>query len=163
MGYVHHDSPRSWRSPGLLIGLGLGGFADGILLHQVLQWHNMLSAISPPSTVEAMQLNMRWDGLFHVVTWMLTLAGVVQLWRAGARGCLPRSGLHLTGQVVLGWGLFNLIEGLLDHQLLGIHHVREGPAWLAYDVAFLALGGVGLLLLGLLLGRRPRDRRGAPV
>jgi uncharacterized membrane protein len=64
---------------------------------------------------------------------------------------------------VLGWGLFNLIEGLLDHQLLGIHHVREGPAWLAYDVAFLALGGIGLLLLGLLLSRRPRDRRGAPV
>jgi uncharacterized membrane protein len=163
MGNVHHDSPRFWRSPGLLIGIGLGGFADGILLHQVLQWHNMLSAISPPSTLEAMQLNMRWDGLFHVLTWMLTLAGVAQLWRAGTRGSLPRSGRHFTGQLVLGWGLFNLIEGLLDHQLLGIHHVREGPTWLAYDLAFLGLGGLGLLLLGLVLSRRPRDRRRAVV
>jgi uncharacterized membrane protein len=163
MGNVHHDSPRFWRSPGLLIGIGLGGFADGILLHQVLQWHNMLSAISPPSTLEAMQLNMRWDGLFHVLTWMLTLAGVAQLWRAGTRGSLPRSGRHFTGLLVIGWGLFNLIEGLLDHQLLGIHHVREGPAWFAYDVAFLGLGGLGLLLLGLVLSRRPRDRRGAVV
>jgi uncharacterized membrane protein len=25
------------------MGLGLGGFLDGIVLHQVLQWHHMLT------------------------------------------------------------------------------------------------------------------------
>ena len=29
--------------PGLLLGLGLGGFLDGILMHQVLQWHHLLT------------------------------------------------------------------------------------------------------------------------
>jgi len=29
---------------GLLLGIDLGGFADGILFHQILQIHNMLSA-----------------------------------------------------------------------------------------------------------------------
>src|SRR5215207_9297441 len=131
MGTADRDGTPAWRSPGLLLGLGLGGFADGILLHQLLQWHNMLTAVRPPSTLPAMQLNMRWDGVFHVLTWVLTLAGVLQLWRAGTRGALPRAGRHFAGQLLFGWGLFNLIEGLVDHQLLGIHHVREGPTWLA--------------------------------
>jgi uncharacterized membrane protein len=49
---------------------------------------------------------------------------------------------------VTGWGLFNLVEGLIDHQLLGVHHVRDdlgGP--LGWDLAFLTLGA-GLLLTG---------------
>lgn len=99
MGNAHLADPRVWRSPGLLLGLGLGGFADGILLHQLLQWHNMLSAVRPPSTLLTMQLNMRWDGLFHVLTWMLTLAGVLQLWRAGRHGAVPRSGRRFAGQL----------------------------------------------------------------
>ena len=27
--------------PGLVLGLGLGGLLDGILLHQILPWHHM--------------------------------------------------------------------------------------------------------------------------
>ena len=50
---------------GVLIGLGLGGFVDGIVLHQILQWHNMLSSVHPPATLPAMHLNMRADGWFH--------------------------------------------------------------------------------------------------
>jgi uncharacterized membrane protein len=37
-----HSRP-SWIPPGLLLGAGLGGFFDGILFHQLLQWHNMVS------------------------------------------------------------------------------------------------------------------------
>ena len=32
------------RLPGIILGVGLGGFVDGIVLHQVLQWHHMLSS-----------------------------------------------------------------------------------------------------------------------
>lgn len=63
------------RTAALLLGIGMGGFVDGILLHQIVHWHNMLSAVVPPTTVEAMQLNMRADGLFHAATWIVTFAG----------------------------------------------------------------------------------------
>jgi uncharacterized membrane protein len=57
--------------------------------------------------------------------------------------------------ILAGWGLFNLIEGLVDHQLLGIHHVKvdaDGDPVVVLDVAFLA-SGVLLLLVGSRLGR----------
>lgn len=51
--------------PGIVLGLGLGGFVDGIVLHQIAQWHNMLSSTErcPVSTVEGMERNMLADGL----------------------------------------------------------------------------------------------------
>ena len=61
---------------GVVIGVGLGGFIDGIVLHQIAQWHNMGSAVLPPITMEAMRLNMVWDGWFHAATWVVTLLGV---------------------------------------------------------------------------------------
>jgi uncharacterized membrane protein len=44
------------------------------------------------------------------------------------------------GSLFMGWGLFNFIEGLIDHQLLGIHHVHPGHNQLAWDLGFLAFG-----------------------
>ena len=43
---------------GILLGAGLGGFVDGILLHQILQWHNMLSGQLPPDTLVRAKVNM---------------------------------------------------------------------------------------------------------
>ncbi len=37
-------APNSIRLPGIVLGVGLGGFVDGILLHQLLQWHHMLTS-----------------------------------------------------------------------------------------------------------------------
>ena len=64
------------RLAGIVLGLGLGGFVDGITLHQIMQWHNMGSAVLPPKTMDAMAQNMVWDGLFHAATLVLTLVGV---------------------------------------------------------------------------------------
>ena len=66
-------------SAGIVLGFGLGGFIDGIALHQIVQWHNMGSAKVPPITMEAMQQNMAWDGWFHVATLVLTIFGVYLL------------------------------------------------------------------------------------
>jgi uncharacterized membrane protein len=71
-----------WLRSGVWLGVGLGGFADGILLHQIAQWHSMGSALVPPTTMDAMRQNMRWDGLFHAATWTITLTGVYLLWSA---------------------------------------------------------------------------------
>ncbi|MBD3781656.1 MAG: DUF2243 domain-containing protein, partial [Micrococcales bacterium] len=61
----------------------------------------------------------------------------------------------LWGWVLAGWGLFNLVEGLLDHQVLAVHHVRSGPHQLWWDLAFLALGAV-LVVVGAVLARTAR-------
>jgi uncharacterized membrane protein len=140
--------------PGLLLGLGLGGFVDGILLHQILQWHNMGSARLPPVSLDAMRRNMRWDGFFHAGVWLLTAAGVYQLLR-DARRALPLPSYRVfSGQLILGWGLFNLVEGVIDHHLLQLHHVRDMPGHVpGYDWLFLIVGGVGFVLLGWFLAR----------
>jgi uncharacterized membrane protein len=127
-------------SAGLLLGTGMGGFVDGILLHQILQWHNMLSSVRPPNDLLAMKYNMVWDGLFHAFTWTMIGLGLWRLWRAGSRSDVPWSGRTFVGALIAGWGLFNFIEGLIDHQLLGIHHVHPGHGQLAWDLGFLALG-----------------------
>ena len=141
--------------PGIVLGLGLGGFIDGISLHQIAQWHNMGSAVVPPTTMEAMKQNMAWDGWFHVATLVLTVVGIYLLLREARAGTpLPGAGAF-TGQLLLGWGIFNLVEGLIDHHLLGIHHVRDMPAHVPlYDWLFLGIGGVGLIVLGWLMSRR---------
>ena len=72
-------------APAILLGIGLGGFLDGIVLHQLLQWHSMLSNRVPPTTLEAMHLNMFWDGVFHAATWLITVTGVMLLWRSARR------------------------------------------------------------------------------
>ena len=139
---------------GIPLGIGLGGFVDGIVLHQILQWHNMGSAVVPPTTMEAMRQNMIWDGLFHAAVWLCTLIGVYWLLNAARRNAALPSPKAFTGQLLLGWGLFNLIEGIIDHHLLGLHHVRDLPVHEPlYDWLFLAVGGTGFILLGWLMGR----------
>ena len=158
--------PASKRA-GILLGVGLGGFVDGILLHQILEWHNMGSAVVPPTTMEAMRDNMRWDGFFHAAVWLFTLIGVYWLLNDGRRAP-PPSTRAFTGLLILGWGLFNLVEGIIDHQILGLHHVRDLPVRVPiYDWLFLGIGGVGFILLGWMMARQPTApgtaRRTAPI
>jgi uncharacterized membrane protein len=139
-----------WLTAGVVLGVGLGGFADGIALHQIAQWHNMGSAVVPPVTMDAMSRNMVWDGLFHLVTWTITVIGVFMLRSAVRSGRLARSTTPgFVGELLLGWGGFNLVEGIIDHHILQLHHVRDMPVHVPlYDWIFLAVGGVGFLLIG---------------
>jgi len=138
---------------GILIGAGMGGFVDGIVFHQILQWHNMLSAQLPPVDVVSIKVNMLWDGLFHAGVWIMSAVGIALLWRARTHTDTGWSGRVLLGAAVSGWGLFNLVEGLLDHHLLQLHHVYEyTPDHLPYDLAFLAFGAL-LLVAGIALVR----------
>jgi uncharacterized membrane protein len=147
-------------SAGITLGLGLGGFVDGIALHQIAQWHNMGSAVLPPITMEAMRANMRWDGYFHLGTLAVTLIGVLWLWRDGFNRALMPPLSAFIGQMILGWGLFNLVEGLIDHQILGIHHVKDLPEHVPfYDWVFLGVGGFGMMLVGWALSRTGRIPR----
>lgn len=129
---------------GVVLGAGLGGFFDGIVFHQVLQWHHVLSAHPDPGVAGDLRLNVLADGLFHVVTYLATALGVWLLYRAWRSTGTPASGRTLLGGTLVGWGLFNLAEGLVNHQLLGLHHVRpDGPGGvLVWDAAYLLWGAL---------------------
>ncbi|MFF9086200.1 DUF2243 domain-containing protein [Streptomyces sp. NPDC014991] len=161
-------APPGLQLPGILLGVGLGGFVDGILLHQLLQWHHMLTSTDhdhigvryyDPHTVSGLRMNTVWDGVFHTVCWLAVLGGLAVLY---ARVTTGRRRVWtsrvLWGWILAGWGLFNLVEGILDHQVLGIHHVHGGPHQVWWDIGFLLLGAL-LLAGGWLLqrGGRPVD------
>lgn len=148
------------------MGLGFGGFVDGIVLHEILQWHHMVSGTEPTDTVAGLQLNVVADGFFHVATWLLVMAGTtltVVSWRQGRFA--PNWSFHL-GLLLLGWGVFNVVEGVIDHQLLNVHHVRDDlGAPLSWDIGFLMVGalqtGAGWLLYRR--GARALELRGQPA
>jgi uncharacterized membrane protein len=150
-----------FTAAGLLLGIGLGGFVDGIVLHQILQWHHMLTSegCCSASTVAGLEDNTLADGLFHAATWVCVAVGLLLLWRETSPG-RTWSGRALAGLLLVGWGAFNLVEGLIDHHLLGVHHVRTGEDETLYDLAFLAFGAL-LVAVGLLLARRPTLRASA--
>jgi uncharacterized membrane protein len=146
-------SRRRLTIAAVLLGLGLGGFFDGIVLHQILQWHHMVSTPTPPDTLERLELNTLGDGIFHAATWAVTVAGVFMLAASNGARSDPGGTRTLAGGLIGGWGSFNLVEGVVDHHLLNLHHVRPGPDAFVYDVGFLAWGAV-MLAAGLLLLRR---------
>jgi uncharacterized membrane protein len=147
-----HKAPQGGDFPisaGILAGLGLGGFFDGIILHQVLQWHHMLtSAGYPADSLQNLEINTLWDGFFHAATYIFVLLGLIMLWRQARRPHGPWSGKLLWGTILIGFGLFNLVEGVMDHHVLGLHHVNETvprTQWIYWDLTFLVWGAVMLV------------------
>ncbi len=153
------DALRPLVTAGTTIGVGMGGFVDGILFHQILQLHNMLSNRVLRDSLVNEQINMFWDGLFHAFTWCAVAAGIALLWRAVTRKGALLSGRVLWGSILLGWGLFNLVEGVIDHEVLQLHHVYQNSNHLLWDAVFLAAGaalvlaGASLIQRGLALGQ----------
>lgn len=118
-------SPVLLTTASLVLGIGLGGFVDGIVLHQILQVHEMLSNKINATDYIGKSVNMFWDGIFHLFCFIVVFVGIVLLWRLMKRSDVDRSGKLLTAGLIGGWGLFNLIEGIIDHQLLKLHNVIE--------------------------------------
>jgi uncharacterized membrane protein len=141
------------RLPGFLFGLGLGGFIDGIVLHQILQWHHMLTDTGnhPATTVVGLEENTLADGFFHLSTWVLVSVAMLLTTRAWQRKELAPPWRAHVGMLLVGWGVFNLVEGVINHQILNIHHVRDdlgGPV--SWDIGFLVFGAV-LVVVGVAL------------
>lgn len=136
------------RTGYLVVGVGVGGLVDGFVLHQVLQWHHLWSARRDDGTVDGLEENTLLDGIFHVATLAVLLAGIALLLgrRLEAR---PLVGLGL-----IGWGLFNAVDQLVFHLALEAHHIRMGVENEAlYDWGFFALGAA-LATIGAAVLRR---------
>lgn len=147
---------RPLRTAGILLGIGMGGFVDGILFHQIFQFHNMLSNRYFPDTLVNEQINMFWDGIFHAFTWTATALGLAFFYRVAEARRVPLDRNVFLGSMLLGWGAFNLVEGIIDHHLLGLHHVVQratGTTRLLFDLAFL-FSGIVLIGVGEWMIRR---------
>jgi uncharacterized membrane protein len=97
---------------------------------------------------------MSWDGWFHLAVWVITIIGVFMLLDDARRGRRLPTPRVFSGLLVAGWGLFNLVEGIVNHHLLELHHVMDVPVHVpAYDWLFLGVGGIGLILVGWLMAR----------
>jgi uncharacterized membrane protein len=120
-----------------VMGFGFLGALDGIIFHQLLQWHSVIMATNRPAQIVS-------DGIFHFAVTLTLVLGGILLWVAGNPTTLSKGVRILIGGFLIGGGLFNIIEGIINHHILQIHRVRPGdPNALAYDLAFL---GIGLLL-----------------
>ena len=142
-----------WSDPvtrsAVVCGVGIGGLADGIVLHQVLQWHHLISDDTSAQTVAGLEKNTLADGVFHLAVLVVLIIGGAMLVRAvsdtkSAWGRLAGGGL------LLGWGVFNLVDEAVFHLALDLHHIRMVDDYVWYDVGF-TLMGVVLILLGLRL------------
>lgn len=145
------------NTAGMVLGIGLGGFADGIVLHQILQWHEMLSAKVPATNYVGKSVNMFWDGIFHAFCFVVVLLGVALLWRASKLPSALKSGRVLVGGMLSGWGIFNIVEGVIDHQLLKLHNVMEYAP--DHDVANFVFLGISFLMLlfGIWLSKTSKE------
>lgn len=145
-------------APWLLLGIGLGGLIDGIVFHEILQWHNMFSSAVPPTDLDRIRFNVLADGLFQAAAWLVTLFGLLLLWRSVRSGRSDRFSTGAFGALLAGFGLFNLVEGVVNHHVLKLHNVREVADPTTWNFAFLLLLGVLPLALGSLLRQRAANR-----
>jgi uncharacterized membrane protein len=144
-------SPAPVLTAGIIIGIGLGGFIDGIFLHQILQWHEMLSNEIDVTTVAGKSINMFWDGLFHMICFIAVCIGIYLLWNALLKPGAYHSSKLVWSGLISGWGIFNVTEGLMDHYLFKLHNVRETmEKQRFYNLSFI-IYSVLLLFLGWLL------------
>lgn len=141
-------NPVPLSTTSIILGIGIGGFMDGILLHQILQWHGMVSNRLATDTVVGKAVNMFWDGIFHVVALTAVIIGVISLVRLLKKKNINPSPKLVWGGLFAGWGLFNFVEGLIHHHIIGLHNVNEfalnqdiwNYGFLASGIMFMAIG-----------------------
>lgn len=132
------------------LGVGLGGLLDVILFHLVLQTHHLVTGIVPPTSLSGVRTNVFGDGVFSLAMLLVMGVGAVRLWSAlvEADPDRPPSASAVGGAAVVGLGVWNVFDVVVDHALLGLHHATY-PVLDVYDlgwfVASLALVGAGWL------------------
>ncbi len=152
---------------GVLLGIGIAGFVDESIFHQLLQWHNFYWATDQQGRILS-------DGLFHVGSMLVLLWGVWRLWRDHARWTPPHT-RALLGSILAGAGGFNTYDGVVQHVILHLHlvneHVCASPldpnnsilscrADIPYEVVWI-VGGTVVLVMGIVIARQAVARRAA--
>lgn len=139
--------------PAGALGFGLAGFFDGILLHQILQWHHLLSLV--PGVTD-LRTQILWDGYFHAAMYLVAGAGLWGMWRHRRMiGDDPRR--RLWAPLLTGFGLWHGIDAVLSHWLLGIHRIRDqSDVPLLWDTGWLIAFGILPAAVGLYVALGPK-------
>ncbi len=152
-----HQATGRFNWSGYLIGFALGGFFDGILLHQVLQWHHLLSLVEGAGDLADQVL---YDGLFHALMYAIAAIGLVMLARSRTSLGAENAGRMLLANTLIGFSAWQGVDVGLAHWIMGIHRVRIDSAHpLLWDVGWLFAFG----LIPLLMGWRLRSGGGPSV
>ena len=159
---VYILSPVPLTTASMVLGIGMGGFIDGIVLHQILQQHEMLSNVIPATEYTGKSINMFWDGIFHFFCMLVVLTGIILLWKLLFREDIDHSGKLLGGGLFMGWGLFNIVEGVINHHILDLHNVIEGsPDHDTGNFAFLGISAI-MIIIGYVIantGKQPATKQ----
>ncbi len=145
------------RGGAVATGVALGGFFDGILLHQVLQWHHLLSLV-PGEPYRDIAVQILADGVFHVGMFGIALLGLWLMWRGRGAAAAPGAGRMLAADALLGFAIWNIVDIVFFHWVVGIHRLRvDVPDPLPWDIGWLVVFGLAPLALVPLLRRRGSD------
>ena len=142
---VPRDRRGAAVGAGALFGVGIAGFVDETVFHQLLHWHHFWDGGSADAGLVS-------DGLFHAASWICLVAGL--FWFADQRRRAPIVMRDWAAGILLGAGGFQLYDGLVQHLIFHLHQIRYGVNVLPYNVAWNVLAGVLLVIGGILLRRR---------
>lgn len=149
----------SWA--GYLLGFALGGFFDGILLHQVLQWHHLLSAVKR-APFQDIKVQILADGLFHVLMYFIAASGLWLLWKARRAYAAPGADRLLLANAFIGFGVWHVLDSILSHWILGIHRIRmDTDKVLFWDLLWFFVFGIAFIAIGWLLRKRADSSGGS--
>jgi len=152
---VIEPPPKALSGAGFLLGFALGGFFDGILLHQILQWHHLLSGLTGAHFAD-IRVQILADGAFHALMYVLAAIGLALLWKARRQYVQPGADRGLFAMVLIGFGVWHVVDSVVSHWLIGLHRIRmDAPSPLMWDLIWFFAFGLVPLALGLWLRRRP--------
>ncbi|GEN46127.1 DUF2243 domain-containing protein [Alkalibacillus haloalkaliphilus] len=129
---------------GILFGIGVMGFIDELVFHQLLQWHHFYDW----STTE---VGIFADGLFNAFAWFATIGGLFLLADLKRQQIFQRT--RWWGAVILGAGVFQLFDGIVLHKILRVHQIRYVDNLIVYDLVW-NIGSIILIIIGILLLRK---------
>ncbi|MFS0562717.1 DUF2243 domain-containing protein [Terribacillus sp. 179-K 1B1 HS] len=143
MEEIHTYKRRNILS-GFLFGVGLVAFIDEAVFHQLLHWHHFYDLSSTAWGLVS-------DGFFHALSWFATVGGLFLF--ADLRRRKRLIPLRWFGAVLLGSGVFQLYDGLIQHKMFRIHQIRYGVDIFYYDliwnVTAILLIAAGVLCISL--------------
>ena len=127
---------------GIFFGLGAIAFIDETVFHQLLHWHHFYDK-------STLAVGLISDGLFHAFSWFATVASLFIV--AHLRKLRAWDKRRWIGAAILGAGVFQLYDGIIQHKIFRLHQIRYDVEIFYYDLVwnvlaiFMILIGWGLL------------------
>jgi uncharacterized membrane protein len=125
---------------GVLVGVGVAGFVDETIFHQLLHWHHFYDRSTPTAGLVS-------DGLFHALSWFCVVGGLFLLADLRRRAGLSRA--RWWSGMLLGLGGFQLYDGTIQHKLMRLHQIRYHVTIWPYDVAWNLFALLALAMIRL--------------